>query len=149
MTMNPTKSTAVLLLLLTLSACASLRPERTDEIQPVEPTSGNNAVIALLDTAKQDTAAGRLDAASANLERALRIEPRNAGLWHQLALIRLQQGQGAIAAGLATKSNSFAGSNSRLRAENWRVIGQARAQQGDHNGATHAFTKAQELDGSQ
>jgi cytochrome c-type biogenesis protein CcmH/NrfG len=64
--------------------------------------------------------------AAATLERALRIEPRNPRLWHELAKVRLRQGDGAQAANLAARSNSFAGSDSQLRAANQAIIEQAR-----------------------
>src|SRR5688572_32683335 len=50
------------------------------------------AVAGLMDSARTDTAAGRMTNAAATLERALRIEPRNARLWHELALVRFRQG---------------------------------------------------------
>ena len=93
--------------------------------------SDNNAVIALADTGRADAASGKLDAAAASFERALRIEPRNPALWHELAKLRLQQGQYQQAEGLAARSNGWAGDNKTLRAENWRIIGQARLKRGD------------------
>lgn len=118
----------------------SLEPEQ----KPV--MSGNQAVIALLDRARIDTGAGKREAAGASLERALRIEPRNAWLWHELAQLRLAQGQYAQAITLARKSISFAGSERRLQALNWRMIGDARVAQGDSAGAEQAFKRAAELE---
>lgn len=133
-----------LLALIALSGCAGL--SRPGESVSTTPASDNNAVVALVQSAKQDAAAGRLPAAAANLERALRIEPRNAVLWHELARVRLDEGQSAQAEQLANKSITLAGQNNNLRAENWRLIGHARAQNGDHTGAQNAFNKAKELD---
>ncbi len=113
---------------------------------PLPPASGNRAVIALLDRAQLDAGAGRPDAAGATLERALRIEPRNARLWHELAQFRLAQGQYAQAVSLAQKSNSFAGNQRRLQAMNWRVIGQARIAQGDAEAGQKALSLAAELE---
>lgn len=110
--------------------------------------SGNRAVIALLDRAQQDSAGGRRDAAGASLERALRIEPRNPWLWHELAQIRLSQGQYAQAITLARKSISFAGQDKHLLAQNWKVIGDARVAQGDTVGAEQAFKQAETLEHS-
>ncbi|MEK6607701.1 MAG: hypothetical protein AABZ30_08580, partial [Myxococcota bacterium] len=70
----------VALAALTLAGCAGLRPG-AEELPPV---SRNAAVIALVDSARADTAAGKNANAGANLERALGIEPRNALLWHEL-----------------------------------------------------------------
>ncbi len=107
--------------------------------------SENKAVIALLDRAQTQNAAGQREAADAALERALRIEPRNPWLWLELAQLRLAQGQYAQAVSLARKSNSFAGRQYRLQAENWQVIGRARVGQGDSAGAEQAFKTAADL----
>jgi len=64
--------------------------------------------------------------AAASLERALRIEPRNPRLWNELAQVRLRQGQYAQAESLAARSNSWAGNDSALRADNARIIAEAR-----------------------
>ena len=82
-----------------------------------------------MDSARTDAASGRLAEAAATLERALRIEPRNPRLWQELARVRLQQGDFPQAESLAQRSNSWAGSDSVLRAENARLIEQARAGQ--------------------
>ena len=80
-----------------------------------------------MESARTDAAAGKLPSAAASLERALRIEPRNPRLWQQLARVRLQQGDYAQAESTALRSNSFAGSDAGLRAENQQIIEQARA----------------------
>lgn len=129
-----------------LSACATLpSPEKPKTEMPVV-TSNNGAVVALAQTARQDMSAGRLGAAAANIERALRIEPRNPTLWHELARVNLHQGRAAQAAQLARKSNTFAADNTALQAANWRLIGQARTQDGDQAGAEAAFARATQLD---
>jgi hypothetical protein len=87
----------------------------------------NTAVAGLMESARADAAAGRLPSAAASLERALRIEPRNPRLWNRLARVRLQQGDPAQAEGLAARSNSLAGGDAALRAENQRIIDEARA----------------------
>ena len=93
------------------------------------PRSGS-AVVALLDSAGQQTRTGNLDSAAAALERALRLEPRNAEVWSRLAGIRLQQSQFDQAINLASKSNTLAGNNPTLVARNNRIIAQARQQLG-------------------
>ncbi|MBU0620749.1 MAG: tetratricopeptide repeat protein [Gammaproteobacteria bacterium] len=115
------------------------------EPEPRPVMSVNRAVVALLDRAQLDSAAGKREAAGASLERALRIEPRNAWLWNELARLRLAQGQYAQAVSLAKKSISFAGGEPQLLAANWRVIGKARVGQGDSAGAEQAFRQADEL----
>ena len=92
-----------------------------------KPSSENVAVAGLMQTARADAAAGKLTNAAATLERALRIEPRNPRLWQQLARVRLQQADYAQAESLAARSNSFAGGDAPLRAQNQRIIDEARA----------------------
>ncbi|MBI5005587.1 MAG: tetratricopeptide repeat protein [Nitrosomonadales bacterium] len=115
-------------------------------VEPGPMISANKAVIALLERARRDEAAGKREAAGAALERALRIEPRNAWLWHELARLRLTQGQYAQAITLARKSNSFAGRERRVQALNWKVIADARIAQGDSTGAEQALKVAAELE---
>ena len=105
--------------------------------------SANLAVASLVDSAHADVAAGRLTHAAASLERALRIEPRNPRLWQELARVRLMQGDYAQAESMAARSNSWAGDDVRLRAENWRLIAQAREARGDAEGARAALELAE------
>ncbi|MBI3777956.1 MAG: tetratricopeptide repeat protein [Gammaproteobacteria bacterium] len=121
-----------------IAGCAGLTTREPESL----PVSDNSAVTALVSTARTELANGKLDAAAGSFERALRIEPRNPVLWQELAKLRLQQGQYQQAEGLAARSNGWAGDNKSLRAENWRIIGQARLKRGDYPGAQSAFDKA-------
>ena len=96
-----------------LAGCATA-PGPEPELPPVQPPetapaprSENAAVAGLLENARADATAGRLANAAATLERALRIEPRNPRLWHELARVRLKQGQFAQAESVAARSNSW------------------------------------------
>ena len=91
------------------------------------PRAETTAVAGLMESARADTAAGRLPNAAASLERALRIEPRNARLWHELAQVRFRQHDYGQAESLAVRSNTLAGSDAELRAMNQRLIDEARA----------------------
>ncbi len=127
-------------------AAPQVAPQAAIEPVPKQAMSGNPAVVALLDRAQLDTAAGRSEAAGASLERGLRIEPRNAWLWQELAQLRLSQGQYAQAISLAQKSMSFAAQERRLLALDWRVIANARVAQGNQAEAEQAFQRATELE---
>jgi cytochrome c-type biogenesis protein CcmH/NrfG len=125
-------------------------PEAPAVPQPETPPppvarSENTAVAGLMEPARADAAAGKLSTAAASIERALRIEPRNPRLWQELARIRLQQGQFAQVESVAARSNSFAGSDNALRAENWRLIAQAREARGDADGARVALESAEKF----
>ena len=84
----------------------------------------------MVQSARADAVSGKLVNAAASIERALRIEPRNPRLWNELARIRLQQRDYAQAESTAARSNSFAGSDSGLRASNADIIAQAKRAQG-------------------
>ena len=118
-------------------------PPRPAELPPAEITrEGNQAVVALLDSADKYVKGGQLDKAGAALERALRIEPRNAGIWHDLAQIRLHQGQYQQAESLASKSNNLASGNRALQSRNWKLISVARKAGGNTAGAEEAEAQA-------
>ncbi|MEW6353835.1 MAG: tetratricopeptide repeat protein [Pseudomonadota bacterium] len=103
-------------------------PPAADQQSTASP-SNSNAVVALLDNAGAQGRSGNLDSAAAALERALRIEPRNAEIWYRLADIRLRQGQYDQAANLAAKSINLAGNNTDLIERNKAIIRQARQHQ--------------------
>jgi tetratricopeptide (TPR) repeat protein len=107
--------------------------------------SSQPAVVSLVARADDQMQAGDLGAASASLERALRIDARNARLWSRLAAVRLEQGDFWQAAGLAAKSNSLAGDNPVLQAYNWRLIARARRGEDDLAGAREAEEMADSL----
>ena len=117
---------AIVLLCLMVVAGCSVTPGRSTTEQELGVDTQNSATIALLGTAKRQAEAGDLEAAAAVIERALRIEPVNPGLWHQLAKIRFAQGQYSTAINLAAKSNSYAKRNSELISKNRDLIQQAR-----------------------
>jgi cytochrome c-type biogenesis protein CcmH/NrfG len=135
-----TRWIVILITLIFTGGCAAVQTDPA----PAQP-SGNTAVMALIGKAKHQSAAGRMDQACANLERALRIEPRNPLLWYELARIRLEQGRYRQAENMAAKSNVLAGTHRYLQAKNWRIIGEARSRQGDLQGARQAFEKADRL----
>ena len=135
--------TAILLVVVALSqinGCTSVPTQEADtgpgeEYSPppqqskpeINPADRRNQVtLALLDNALRQAGSGDLEIATATLERALRIEPRNPLLWHHLALIRLQQGKLQLAASLAAKSNSLIKQDPELMEKNQRIIEQAR-----------------------
>lgn len=122
---------------LLLSACATIPFEET-------PVSGNPAVVALASTARSDITAYQYAKAAASLERALRIEPRNARLWHELAQVRIQQEEYQQAESLARRSNRFAGSDKKLRSANWKLIAESREELGNVSGAQKALEKSRD-----
>jgi hypothetical protein len=111
------------------------------------PASGGGAVVALLDQADGYHQSGDSNNEAATIERALRIEPKNAGLWTRLAAVRLDQNRPQQAEQLALKSNALAGGDRVLQARNWRLVAQARWALNDSAGARAAEQKARDLGG--
>lgn len=122
---------------------------------PVAPPGGfpkslkdSNAgpgVLALVRQAQESRAAGRYDAAVGQVERALRIEPRNAFIWQALAEAHLQAGHPEQAESAARKSSSLARGNPYLESGNWRLIAAARTRLGDAAAARAASQRADEI----
>lgn len=100
------------------------------------------AVIALLETARQDSSSGNLRTAQSRLERALRIAPRDPEVYIQLADVQRRQGQFLQAEQVALKGVSVAaGQKSPLR-RLWTLIADIRQEAGNVAGAREARQKA-------
>jgi tetratricopeptide (TPR) repeat protein len=131
------RSIAAALLCAALCAAAAAAPERpgNERSLALDRTPGaqsgeSAAVAALLDSVDAELAASRPLKALALLERALRIEPRNAGLWHYLGIANLALGHYAQAEAMAAKSRSLAGGNRTLRTRNAELTAAALRAQG-------------------
>jgi Tfp pilus assembly protein PilF len=139
------KKISLLIACLSLSSvcfAATDKPERSEH--KVTPDA-SSAISSLINDAKKHFEAGESEQAAALLERALRIDPRNPILWHNLAGVRLQQEDWSRAANLASKSNSFAAESKWLRVRNWVVIALACEGMGDKNCAQEARKRARVL----
>ncbi|MEZ5594118.1 MAG: tetratricopeptide repeat protein [Gammaproteobacteria bacterium] len=99
------------------SAGASAPAASLGQQQPLE---------ALLDTTARQVEQGDFDQASATLERALRIAPHNALVWHLLGQVRMHQARYKEAIAMADKSNGFTGKGDPLREQNAHLINVAR-----------------------
>jgi len=140
-----------LLLLLFLQACASTahrpqkarpyHPPRTQQSDKREPSAPRMPTVPTATPTKNPTVQniqnqalqlrnqGQLEAAAQTLERGLRIAPKDASLWSQLAMVRLQQRQYGQAQSLAHKSNTLARGNSSLIQKNKNILLEAQMQQ--------------------
>jgi tetratricopeptide (TPR) repeat protein len=85
-------------------------------------TRQSEAVEVLLDSAVRHVEQTEYEQAAVVLERALRIEPGSAEIWHLLGQVRLHQGQYAQAEAMAQKSNALAANNMDLRQRNQHLI---------------------------
>jgi len=121
----------------------------SSELSPFEPIEAtvplSPAVDALVSAANQNSKAGDLDSATASIERAIRIEPRNATLFYKLALLRLKQSKPRLAEDLAKKSALLASTDNTLKKHCWLLIAHARELQRDFSGAKEARAKADDF----
>jgi len=104
------------------------------------------AVIALISKADENIKTGQLESAVVNIERALRIAPRNATLTYKLAKLRLKQLKPRLAENIARKAAILAAGDKDLKKKSWLLIAQARHLQQDFEGMKAAQLKAQSLD---
>jgi Flp pilus assembly protein TadD len=126
-----------LLAALAAAGCAATVPERSpergtgEESRVPQPAQGamSAAGEALLIQGANERRAGDYGAASATLERALRIEPSAPAVWLELARVRLLEGNYAQAGQLARKAGSLAPAGSSVEIDSRRVIEQARRRQ--------------------
>jgi len=98
----------------------------------------------LLTSANMAMQAGELDKAEMHLERALRLSPSDAQLWHGMARVRFEQGNYAQAVQFCLKSNSLAGKNGAIVRQNWLLMEKAYLKTGEEEKATQARQKASE-----
>lgn len=113
--------------------------------EQAEPMRAAPAVVELQREAQAASAAGEHERAAALLERALRVDPQNPALWHNLAIVRFRQGEHAQAENLALRSVDRAQGRDDLQRRNWELIAEARAQRGDGAGAEDARRRADSL----
>ena len=108
--------------------------------------NSQQAVLSLVAHSEQQARSGDITGAVSTLERALRIDPKNARLWNRLAHLRLEQKQFQQAADLAGKSNALAGQDAILKRDNWLLISLAKRSEGDNTAADEAAKRAKKYE---
>ena len=100
---------------LVTAGCSSTpeQPETTTISGPAAP------LLAQAETLQQQ---GNINGAIAQIERALRLEPRNAHAWHRLATLHLTKGDLNKAEQFARRSNQFSAGNQELIDANQKVL---------------------------
>jgi tetratricopeptide (TPR) repeat protein len=124
---------------------SSITPSRPDARTEEIIRSRQQAVVSLLDQAKQSESDGNLVRAAALYERALRIAPSDAEIWYFLAQLRYKQDDFQQAESLAQKSRVLAKDDLSLQQRNWKLIADARTRRGDSRGAEAALQKLQTI----
>ncbi|MCP8689698.1 hypothetical protein [Marinobacterium sedimentorum] len=106
------------------------------------PAAANAAVVALLDSARQQQGAGSLAAAQTSLERAQRIAPRDPQVYYQLADIQRQMQKYSEAEQLALRGVALAGGQPESLRKLWLLIASVRKDTGNLSGARDALEQA-------
>lgn len=156
---------AVLFLAVILAACRSLiSPERPPN-PPAGPATAEtpagaapsappaptrqfrlgSAASALVMQAHARAAAGDYAAATATLERALRIEPENPLTWIELGRIQLAAGNAAQADSMGHKALALASGDPNAQAAAWRLIAESLRVRGRNQEAVTASARADTL----
>lgn len=132
---------------------SSAPPAGEPPAMPVEPTPAPTplppppvtrtyqlgaAAQSLVTTARAQAAKGDLDAASATLDRALRIEPRNPLLWIELGRLCLEQKQPKQAESYGRKALALATGDRRAQSQANALLADALKAQG-RNQEARAF----------
>jgi Flp pilus assembly protein TadD len=157
---------AILVMLVILAACRSLvSPEHppagsaTAETpasaapSPAVPAASaptrefrlGSAASALVAQARARAAAGDYVAATATLERALRIEPENPLTWIELGRIQLAAGHAAQADNMGHKALGLAAGDPSAQSAAWRLIAESLLVRGRNQEASTASARADTL----
>ena len=113
--------------------------------EPVERNTATASPVLRRLLAKSETARAQKDWVQSEvyLERALRIEPKNALVWHRMAVIKNQQNKHNQAIQFASKSNTLARGDDGLKRRNWSVIADANTALNRPDKANAARNKSQ------
>lgn len=99
----------------------------TEDLQ--EPVSQSSAVASLHLQGQELREQGQLQQAQASFERAVRLEPNNAVLWYELALLAYEQNRYQEAHELALRAQAFAGDATALNRKIDKLIGRVKNKQ--------------------
>jgi Flp pilus assembly protein TadD len=110
--------------------------------EPARQYRLGGAASALVSQAHARAAAGDYPAATATLERALRIEPDNPLAWTELGRVQLASGNAAQADSMGHKALSLAGGDPSAQAGAWRLIADALRVRGRNEEAAAASARA-------
>ena len=122
------------------TAPAPKEPEPYTPLESIGPQTP--AVGSLVLSANENSQSGNYDSAVASIERAIRIEPRNAALYYKLAVLRLNQSKPRLAEDIARKAALLAVNDTKLKKHSWLLIANARELQNNYAGAEKAKAEA-------
>lgn len=101
--------------------------------------------MALVSQAHTLAAQGNHGAATATIERALRIEPANPLLWIELGKVHMAEGDAARADGMGRKALTLAAGDPSAQAAAWRLIAESLRARNRNQEASEAERRANSL----
>ncbi len=148
--------TGLISLALLSAGCASLAPPQQDPLVDevyvgtlpdgtIRFDTEDERIAKLWSAAEQARIEDKNSEALEYLYQALEISPQNSLLWSRAAEVQLENSEAAMAENFASKSNTFAGTNTPLLHRNWLIIEHARSMRGDLLGVRSAHKKVQEF----
>jgi Flp pilus assembly protein TadD len=102
----------------------------------------SSASAALVKQAHAQSGKGDFGAATATVERALRIEPNNPLLWIELGQVHLAEGNTSQAESMGRKAVALAVGDPNAQSSAWRLVGDALRIRGRVLEATEAYQHA-------
>ena len=108
-------------------------------------TNLSPAIASLLQKADQSIEKQQWQQAIASLERALRINGKQAEVWTRLAVVYLGQYNPQQSIHMAKRSNSYSRNNQSLQAYNWLLISRAYTLMQNQHLADEASQKSRQL----
>ena len=148
----------VLLVFPALLSCSMGAPTRWDPLQGDTPTDASGldrslgqmspAIARLIQQADEAIANNDWSNAISTLERALRINPKQAETWSRLSVANYGKQQYQQAIQMARRSNSHISNNNELKAYNWLMMSRAHEQLGDLEQSRQAAETSQQLQGA-
>lgn len=112
-----------------------------DTHYPQTERNNQGAIDHLYKEAGQAIDRGKFNQAEILIERALRIEPDNAHLWHSMGIIKFNQQNYAQSVQFGLKSNSLAAGDHSLTPKNWKLIEKAYEKLGQFDKAREVHEK--------
>jgi Flp pilus assembly protein TadD len=120
-------------------------PSPTPSPAPTQPQRQyrlSAASLALVKQAHTQTDKGDFGAATATVERALRIEPNNPLLWIELGQVHLAEGNAPLAESMGRKAVALSTGDPSAQSASWRLVGDALRNRGRNLDATEAYQRA-------
>ncbi len=128
---------------LALASCAL--PKQAVGPYTTETVTLSPAMQKLLEQSDQSINAQNWTQAVAILERALRINPKQAEAWSRMAVVYLGKNQPEQSINMAKRSNSYASRNPTLESYNWLLMSRAYDQLNQPQLAEQALLRSQQL----